>query len=41
MNVKEFIVRRIKEATQAKGLSQEAPSEKIGMSAKYLSSIEL
>ena len=40
MSVKELIGRRIKEARQAKGLSQEALSEKIGMSAKYLSSVE-
>ena len=40
MTVKELIGRRIKEARQGKGLSQEALSEKIGMSAKYLSSIE-
>ncbi|OPY66473.1 MAG: HTH-type transcriptional regulator ImmR [Syntrophorhabdaceae bacterium PtaU1.Bin034] len=40
MSVKELVGRRIKEVRQAKGLSQEALSEKIGMSAKYLSSIE-
>jgi transcriptional regulator with XRE-family HTH domain len=40
MSVKELIGRRIKEARQAKGLSQEALSDKIGMSAKYLSSVE-
>jgi len=40
MNAKELIGKRIKGARQAKGLSQEALSEKIGMSAKYLSSIE-
>ena len=40
MSVKELIGKRIKEARQAKGLSQEALSEKIGMSAKYLSSVE-
>jgi transcriptional regulator with XRE-family HTH domain len=40
MSVKELIGKRIKEARQAKRLSQEALSEKIGMSAKYLSSVE-
>jgi transcriptional regulator with XRE-family HTH domain len=40
MSVKELIGKRIKEARQAKGLSQESLSERIGMSAKYLSSVE-
>ncbi len=40
MTVKELIGRRIKEARQARGLSQEALSEKVGMSSKYLSSVE-
>ena len=40
MNVKELIGKRIKEARQARKLSQEALSEKVSLSAKYLSSIE-
>ncbi len=40
MNVKELIGKRIKEARRARRLSQEALSEKVSLSAKYLSSIE-
>ena len=40
MTVKELIGKRIKEARQARRLSQEALSEKVSLSAKYLSSIE-
>ncbi len=41
MNIKRLIGYRIKQLRKTKGLSQEALSEKIGMSPKYLSSIEL
>jgi transcriptional regulator with XRE-family HTH domain len=40
MDVKQLIGLRIKQVRQARGISQEALSEKIGMSSKYLSSIE-
>lgn len=40
MTIKRLIGSRIKQLRRAKGLSQEELSEKIGMSSKYLSSIE-
>ncbi len=40
MTIKRLIGSRIKQLRKAKGLSQEALSEKVGMSSKYLSSIE-
>jgi len=39
-NIKHLIGSRIKQLRKARGVSQEALSEKIGMSSKYLSSIE-
>lgn len=40
MNVKALIGKRFQDARKEKGLTQEAVSEKIGISPKYLSSIE-
>ena len=40
MEIKELIGMRIKSLRKAKGMSQEQLSEKIGISPKYLSSIE-
>lgn len=40
MNIKESIGARIKSLRQGKGLTQETLAEKIGISSKYLSSIE-
>jgi len=40
MNIKELIGTRIKSLRQGKGLTQETLAEKIGISSKYLSSIE-
>lgn len=40
MNIKELIGVRIKSLRQGKGLTQEALAEKVGISSKYLSSIE-
>lgn len=41
MNVRRLIGSRIKHLRKSKRLSQEELSEKVGMSSKYLSSIEL
>ncbi len=40
MDVKALIGKRFQDARKGKGLTQEAVSEKIGISPKYLSSIE-
>jgi transcriptional regulator with XRE-family HTH domain len=40
MEIKKLIGSRIKHLRKAKGLSQEELSEKVGLSSKYLSSIE-
>jgi len=40
MTTKQMIGTRIKQLRKVKGLSQEELSEKVGMSSKYLSSIE-
>lgn len=40
MDIKRSIGSRIQNIRKAKGLSQEALSEKVGLSSKYISSIE-
>lgn len=40
MQLKELIGQRIRELRRASGMSQEALAEKMGISSKYLSSIE-